>query len=161
VSARRLPDVAAVLTPLLAAVAPGERPLLLAIAERMAAERYRRWASAVDEPGIRAGLRRCADREDEIAGRVEAVYPDAADVQRRLRLDHPNLTVINDEIFAGRPLAEQFAIQASGERLDASTWRALAAGAANEAERSAFLACAPLEEASVTFLEMLLASSGS
>jgi hypothetical protein len=61
-------------------------------------------------------------------------------VQRRLRLDHPNLTVINDEIFAGR---------------------ALAAGAANEAERSAFLACAPLEEASVTFLETLLASSGS
>ena len=40
-SARALPDVAAILGPLLAGVAPAERPLLLAIAERMAASKRR------------------------------------------------------------------------------------------------------------------------
>jgi len=109
-TARALPDLSAIVAPLLAAVAPSERPLLLAIAEHMAAERYRRWASAVDDPAMRSGLLACAAREDEIATRVEAVHPDAGSVQQRLRADHPELVTINAEIFAERPLAEQFEI---------------------------------------------------
>jgi hypothetical protein len=154
-SARVLPDIGAILAPLLGGVAPGERPLLLAIAERMAAERNRRWADEVGDAQVRAGLLACAAREDEIASRVEAVHPDAAAVQQRLRAAHPDLGTINDAIFAGWPLAEQFAIQASGERLGAATWRALAALRPDEAGREAFLACAPLEEASAVFLESL------
>ena len=156
-SGRPLPDVSAILGPLLAGVQPRERPLLLAIAERMAAERYRRWASQVETADVRTGLLTCADREDAIAARVEAVYPDASAVQQRLRAAHPDLGAINADIFADRPLAEQFAIQAAGERLGAATWRAVAAATANEAARAAFLACAPLEEASAAFLEGLLA----
>jgi hypothetical protein len=90
-SGRPLPDVAAILAPLLGGVRPVERPLLLAIAERMAAERYRRWASEVDAADVRAGLLACAAREDEIASRVEGVYGDAATVQQRLRAEHPFL----------------------------------------------------------------------
>jgi hypothetical protein len=155
-SDRTLPDVGAILAPLLGAVAPAERPLLLAIAERMAAERYRRWASEVDDAAARAGLLACAAREDDIATRVETVHPDAARVQQGLRAAHPELVRINDAIFAGRPLAEQFAIQAAGERLGAATWRTLAAARPDEAGRSAYLACAPLEEASAVFLESLV-----
>ena len=62
---------------------------------------------------------------------------------------------INEAIFADRPLAEQFAIQAAGERLGAATWRALAGLRPDEVGREALLACAPLEEASALFLESL------
>jgi hypothetical protein len=157
-SDRTLPDIGAILAPLLGAVTPAERPLLLAIAERMAAERYRGWAGAVDDATVRAGLLACAAREDEIAARVEAVHPDADGAQGRLRAAHPELVTINEAIFAGRPLAEQFAIQATGERLGAATWRALAALRPDEVGREAFLACAPLEEASALFLESLARS---
>ena len=152
---REIPDVAAILGPLLARVSPAEQPLLLAVAERMAAERYRRWADEVDDPGVRAGLIACAAREDEIADRVESVFPDPAAVQQRLAAAFPDLPAINRDIFAGRPLAEQFAIQAAGERLGAATWRAFAAARPDAAGREAFLACAPLEEASAVFLEKL------
>jgi hypothetical protein len=156
-SGRPLPDVGAILAPLLGSVAPAERPLLLAIAERMAAERYRGWAGQVDDAAVRAGLLACAAREDEIASRVESVHADAAAVQARLRAGHPELVEINASIFADRPLAEQFAIQAAGERLGATTWRALAAAHPDPTARAAFLACAPLEEASAVFLESLRA----
>jgi hypothetical protein len=150
-----LPDIGAVLAPLLERVAPGERALLIAIAERMAAERYRRWATEVDDPTVRAGLLACAAREDEIATRVEAIHPDAAAGQARLRAAIPDLPTINAALFAGRPLADQFAIQAAGERLGAATWRALAALRTDPGGREALLACAPLEEASAQFLESL------
>ena len=151
----RLPDVAAILGPVLASVPAEERPLLLAIAERLAAERYRRWAADVDVPERRAGLLACAAREDEIASRVESVFPHAAAVQARLRAAHPELVTVADELFGGRSLGEQLAIQAAGERAGASAWRALAAAVPDGPVRQAFLACAPLEEASATYLESL------
>ncbi len=152
---RELPDVPAILGALVARVAEAERPLFLAIAERMAAERYRGWAADVDDPEVRAGLIACAAREDEIADRVEAVFPDPAAVQQRLLATFPELPQLNRDVFAGRPLADQFAIQAAGERVGAATWRAFAAAWPGAAAREAFLACAPLEEASAEFLEGL------
>ncbi|MEO6030081.1 MAG: hypothetical protein ABIR79_24710 [Candidatus Binatia bacterium] len=150
-----LPDIGAILRPILATVAPPDVPLLLANAERMAAERYRGWAEAVGDPATRAGLLACAAREDEIAALVESVHADATAIQTRLRTAHPDLAAINAAIFADRPLAEQFAIQAGGERLGAATWRSLAGTRPDGAGRDAFLACAPLEEASAVFLETL------
>lgn len=152
-----LPDVGAILAPLLASVAADERPLLLAFAERMAAERYRRWADETSDVTTRAGLLACAAREDEIATLVEAVHPDAAGVQARLNEGHPELARLNASVFAGRPLDEQLAIQAAGERLGAATWRTFAAACRDEVGRDAYLACAPLEEANAVFLEALLA----
>jgi hypothetical protein len=151
----RLPDVAAILRPILASVPAEERPLLLAIAERLAAERYRGWAAASDAPERRAGLLACAAREDEIAGRIEAVFPDAAAVQARLGAAHPEVVTVAKELFGSRSLDEQLAIQAAGERAGASAWRALAAAAPDGPMRQAFLACAPLEEASAAYLESL------
>lgn len=150
-----LPDVAAILGPVLASVPVDERPLLLAIAERLAAERYRGWAAGAASDEQRAGLLACAAREDEIATKVEAVFPDAAAVQERLRAAHPELVTVADEIFGDRPQSEQFAIQAAGERAGASAWRTLATVVPEGPMRQAFLACAPLEEASAAYLESL------
>jgi hypothetical protein len=152
-----LPDLAQVLAPLLAQVERARQPLLIALAERLAAERYRGWAAGAAEPA-RARLRACAAREEEIAARVEALAPDAAAIQRELLAKHPELRALNRELFAGRPLAEQLRLQARGERLGAATWRAFAREETDAARREALLACAVLEEESAAVLEALLAS---
>lgn len=151
-----LPDVGAVLAEVLQRVVPERIPLLLAIAERLAATRYRGWAEEVADAAQRPALRACADREEEIARRIEALFPDAADAQRDLLASHPDLAEINRSLFAGRPLAQQFTIQARGERLGAATWRSFAKRAVTDAARATFLACAELEEASAAVLESLL-----
>jgi hypothetical protein len=77
-------------------------------------------------------------------------------VQRGLLARHPGLLEINRDLFVGRPLEEQFAIQARGERLGAATWRSLAQRAEADAERETLLGCALLEEESAEYLESLL-----
>ncbi|NNL68282.1 MAG: hypothetical protein HKP30_18680 [Myxococcales bacterium] len=153
------PDVAAALASLLARLPRAHQPLLIALAERLAAERYRGWA-AQREGSAREQLLACAEREEEIAGRIEALHPDAAEIQAGIRADHPDLQDVNRSVFAGRPLAEQFAMQAQGERLGAATWRSFAREADPQA-REALLACAKLEEESAAVLEALLAETGT
>jgi hypothetical protein len=153
-----LPDIGAIVGRVLERVPESRHALLIALAERLAAARYRGWAKQVEAGPWRVQLFACADREEEIARRVEALDPDAASVQRDLLSQHPDLEAIDRTLFAGRPLDEQLAIQARGERLGASTWRAFARRARTPAERETFLACAPLEEASAACLEALLAA---
>jgi hypothetical protein len=150
-----LPNIAEVVGPILERVLLQQRPLFVAIAERLAAKRYREWAEASKQASRRAALLACADREEEIAGRIEALYPDAAAIQRELLAGHPGLEDLNRSIFAERPLEEQYAIQAQGERIGASTWRSFAKNA-EAAARETFLCCAKLEEQSATTLESIL-----
>jgi hypothetical protein len=149
-----LPDVGQVLAPVLARVSAEDRPLLIALAERLAADRYRGWAAASSDPQRRERLLACAEREDDIARRVEALYPDAGRVQRDIAARNPDLQDVNRVLFADRPLEDQFTIQARGERLGAATWRALAKQVPHA--RETFLACAELEEASAAVLESFL-----
>lgn len=151
-----IPNVAEILGPLLARVPKADRPLLLALAERMAAERYRGWADQIADPGRSAELRACAEREEEIARRIEALYPDAAARRQALLAANPDVAELNRSLFADRPLEEQFAIQAAGERAGAATWRAFADGAESAEAGTAFLGCAPLEEENAAYLEFLL-----
>ena len=150
------PSLGRVLGRVLRQVPAPEQPLLIALAERMAADRYRAWA---DEPALaphRAALLACAAREEDIAGRVEALHPGAAALQRAIRERHPDLVETNHRLFAGEPLRRQLAIQAEGERLGAATWRAFAAAHPDPAAASVLAACAPLEEESVLVLEAIL-----
>ena len=153
-----LPNVAEILAPLLQRVSGEQRPLLLAIAERMAARRYRSWADDPANRPHRAQLLACAEREEEIATQIEALHPEAAATQRALRAEHPDLEEINHTLFAGRPLAQQFTIQARGERLGAATWRAFASQEPGAARRAVLLGCAELEEQSALVLERILAT---
>lgn len=155
-----LPNVGAILGAVLQRVPAAQRPLLIALAERLAAERYRGWAEREASRERQSGLVACASREEEIARRVEALYPEAASVQREILSRNPDLEEINRSVFAERPLEQQFAIQAQGERLGAATWRSLAQDAGSEEARQTFLGCAHLEEESASFLESLLRSRG-
>jgi len=155
-----VPDIVTTLAPVLEATDASDHPLLIAMLERWAAERYREWADAVGDLGIVTALTACAEREEEIATRVEALYSDAAAVQERLERDNPLLRGALSGSFTWRPLDEQYATQAAAERLGAATWRSFARKA-REAEDDAaaevFEQCALMEEASAEVLEQLLA----
>ena len=154
----QIPNVAAALSRVLASIPREQQPLLIAFAERLAATRYRSWAAEVADTRNAAELRACADREEDIARRIEGLFPNAAAAQSELVANHPELDEINRSLFAGRSLAEQFAIQAGGERLGARTWTAFADHSPSSSARATFLVCAQLEEASALVLEALLAS---
>ena len=154
---KALPNVAELLAPLLARVAADRQPLFLAIAERLAAERYRGWAADPAYVSHREQLLECSSREEQIAKRVESLRPDAAAVQREIMLANPDLLDINRDVFAGMSVADQMRTQAGGERAGAAAWRAFAAQTPDQRARSTFLACAELEEKSATVLDELLA----
>ena len=154
--ASELPDLAAVLGRVLQLVPLERQPLLIATAERLAADRYRAWANDPACAPHRSRLLACAAREEDIAGRVEALHPGAADLQADLLRTHPDLEQINRELFADRPLREQLALQARGERLGAATWRAFARHATDPSRAAVFVACAGLEEESALVLESIL-----
>ena len=151
-----IPDIGAVLGEVMQTVDPGERPLLLAALERLASQRYRGWANEHPDEAVKRGLGECADREEEIAQRVESVFADAAEIQQRLMADNPDLAELNRTLFEGRPLDVQFTMQAQGERAGAAAWASFAAGAADERVQTMLESCSPLEEANAEFLETLI-----
>jgi predicted enzyme related to lactoylglutathione lyase len=157
-AAGALPTIAERIAPLLQRLPEADRPLIVAAAERLAGARYRTWAERVTSPQQRASLLACAVREEEIATRVESLFPRAAERQRELLEANPEVAEINRSLFADRPLEQQFRIQAQGERAGAGLWRVLAARAQDERARETYAACALLEEASAELLEDLLAA---
>jgi len=110
-----IPNVAEILAGVLRNIDPKLQPFLLAKLERLAAQRYRTWASDHPDQSVREGMLVCADREEEIARRVESLVPDASAIQDKLLSDHPELLDLNRTLFEGRPLKVQFAMQAEGE----------------------------------------------
>src|SRR5262245_1198113 len=102
-----LPNVAVLLATVLQQCPVEHQPLLIAIAERLAAQRYRDWA---EDPGVAkhaVDLRACAAREESIAAQIEGLYPEAATIQAALRRQHPDLLEINTSLFANRSLRHQ------------------------------------------------------
>ena len=151
-----IPNVAEILAEVLRKIDPTLQPFLLAKLERLAARRYRTWASSHPDQSVKEGLLACADREEEIASRVETLAPNASDIQDNLLSDYPELMDLNRTLFEGRSLKVQFAMQADGERAGAAAWRAYAAGASNLATRELLQSCSPLEQANADFLQTLL-----
>ena len=152
--AHDLPDLAELIGPLLQRVPVDRQPLLLAVAERMAADRYRRWAAAA-APEHEAALLACAGREEEIARRVESLYSGASSVEREIVDQNPDLAEIDRTLFAPHPVEQQWVLQARGERLGAATWRAFAKRESRVEARDVFLGCALLEEQNAEFLESI------
>jgi len=151
-----IPNIAEILAGALRGIDPGLQPMLLAKLERLAAQRYRTWATDQADQSVRDGLLACADREEKIAGRVESLEPNASAIQDKLLSDHPELLDLNRSLFEGLPLKVQFAMQAEGERAGAAAWRAYAAAAANLSVRELLESCSPLEQANADFLQSLL-----
>lgn len=151
-----IPNIAEILAGALRSIDPKLQPMLLARLERLAAERYRTWASDHADQSVRDGLLACADREEEIARRVESLEPNASAIQDKLLSDHPELVDLNRTLFEGRPLKVQFAMQAEGERAGAAAWKAYAAASPVPSVRNLLESCSALEQANADFLQSLL-----
>jgi hypothetical protein len=118
-----------------------EHRVLLAVLERAAADQYRRWAEEVGD-AHRAGMLDCARREKDVAAVLEGQAPDALETARALMGRLPDLPARYRTLLDGKPLAEQLAIQAAGER------------AGGELLRSYSLTnAAALEDANADFLD--------
>lgn len=155
-SQTNIPNVTEILAGVLRNIEPQLQPFLLAKLERLAAKRYRSWAGDHPDQSVREGLLACADREEQIATRVESLHPNANAIQDKLLSEHPELLDLNRTLFEGRPLKVQFAMQAEGERAGAAAWLAYAAGASDPSVREVLQSCSPLEQANADFLQSLL-----
>lgn len=120
-----MPNFGEVLSEHLNGVPQGAYPFLLSQLERTAADRYRGWAK--DVPAHEAGLLDCAAREDEIADRVEALFP-PSDEHRALVLDViPKAKATYYAVFEPYTPVEQMLIQANAERQGANAWQTMKA----------------------------------
>src|SRR5713101_9959516 len=89
-SARELPELADLVGAFLAQCSGAEQKVLLALAERIAAEQYRTWAEKAGADD-RDGLLDAAVREERVAAALEAMTPDAAETSGALNDRFPML----------------------------------------------------------------------
>ncbi len=118
-----IPNFGELLAPHLSAVPPEAFPFLLSQLERTAAARYRGWAE--DVPDHRDGLMACAAREDDIADRVEALFPPSPEHRALVMATIPAAKATYYEVFEGLTPIEQMTIQANAERQGANAWQNL------------------------------------
>ena len=151
-----IPSLSKILGGVLQSIEPGLQPFLLAKLERLAAQRYRMWASGYTDQNVKEGLLACAEREEEIAKRVESLNPEAERIQARLLSEHPEVLDLNRTLFEGRALEVQFAIQAEGERAGAAAWKAYADASSDTSVQELLQSCSGLEQENAEFLQKLV-----
>ena len=148
----KIPDFSEVLAEHLSGVSAEAYPYLLSQLERTAAARYRTWADAVGEH--REGLLACAAREDEIADRVEAMFPPTREHRAQVDAMIPAAKAAYYSVFEGYSPIQQMTIQADAEKQGASAWQNLKQA---YAEKSAELdQLSALELESAAWLDALL-----
>jgi len=150
-----IPNFGQLLAPFISRVPDHARPRFLALLERGAADRYRSWASEL--PAEAPVLLACAKREDEIADRVEALYPIPDALARELEEPLPLARETYLSVFAELAIPDQLRIQAAAERQGAAAWRAIAASQSDPAVGTELERCAALEEASADALDRICA----
>ena len=137
---------------------PGEAyPYLLSQLERTAADRYRVWADEV--PEHRDGLLACAAREDEIADRVEALFPPTEEHRALVAAVIPKAKETYYEAFEPYTPVEQMTIQANAERQGANAWQNLKVLYPQQGE--ALDQLSEIEIGSADYLDALLSSLNS
>ncbi|ARN72927.1 hypothetical protein [Oceanicoccus sagamiensis] len=152
-----IPDFGSLLAPYIGAIPEASQPAFLSRLERTAAERYRGWA--IQLPEHKAGLLACAEREDEIATRVETVLP--ASSAEHTDLINQYIEPARDtyyQVFSALPVIDQLAIQANAERQGARAWRDIADQLEDPHIIEELLLCASIEEASADYLDKLIAA---
>ena len=145
--------------PLLPQLAEAEIPMMLAILERIAAEKYRGWADGSDDPIERDGLLACASREDEIAEFIESLDAKSQALSAELHGRFPDLRERYDSVMKGRSRIEQLRIQSEGELGGADYMRQFSE-AFEGAVSARFASLALCEEANSMFLSELIKKIG-
>ena len=130
-------------------------PFLLSQLERTAAARYRGWAEQVPEHG--EVLLECAAREDEIADRVEAMFPPSEEHRQLVVGMLPAARDAYYAAFDGYTAIEQMTIQADAEKQGAGAWQTLKAAYPDKAEEMDALSAIELESGAC--LDRLLADA--
>jgi hypothetical protein len=148
------PNFAVLLGPYIAEVPAEGRPRFLALLERSAAERYRGWAR--DLPEHAEGLLACADREDEIADRIEKLFPIGPELLKRVEAPLPSAKQTYYDVFAEHSPLDQLRIQADAERQGAAAWCGIADAQSDPAVKEEIERCARLEEQSAAWVEGIL-----
>ncbi|MBT4161343.1 MAG: hypothetical protein HOC70_07670 [Gammaproteobacteria bacterium] len=149
-----VPNFGELLAEHLNGVPPDAYPFLLSQLERTAAARYRGWAE--DVPEHREGILRCADAEDEIADRVEALFPPSDEHRELVGEIIPKAKATYYSAFEPYTPVEQMFIQANAERQGAEAWQTLKALYPDQEE--ALDALSVLELSSAEYLDDLLPS---
>lgn len=151
-----VPDFGELLAEHLTSV-PGEAlPFLLSQLERTAAARYRGWAD--DVPEHREGLLVCAAREDDIADRVEELFPPSDEHRDLVLTVIPAARQTYYTVFEGLPAVQQMTIQANAERQGANAWQGLLEVYPEHAD--ALNALSEIELQSADYLDELLPTLG-
>jgi hypothetical protein len=127
-------------------------PYLLSSLERTAADRYRGWAN--DVPAHRDGLLACAAREDDIANRVEALFPPSDEDRALVDAMIPAAKSTYYEVFEGHEPFDQMYIQAEAEKQGSLAWQNLKA--AFPEHEDALDALTAIELESAEYLDELL-----
>lgn len=149
------PNFGELLAPYIGAVPEDAVPSFLARLERTAADRYRGWAEAL--PEYADELLACATREDDIADRVERLYP--AERPDQIAAMDTAIGPARDTyyaVFSKLDAVEQMTIQANAERQGAAAWRAMIDPEPNPEKKAALEQCARIEEQSADYLDALL-----
>ena len=157
--ALEMPNFAALLGPSISAVPEVAVPTFLAGLERIAAGRYRGWAER--SARFEAELLACSQREDEIAERVEALFPIGVDDANKRDAELPGAERLYVSVFEGLSMLDQIRIQANAERQGALAWRGMAAQTTDGSVADALEALAKLELESADLLDALLADSAN
>jgi hypothetical protein len=140
-----IPNFGEVLSEHLGGVPNEAYPYLLSQLERTAADRYRGWAQAVPEHADT--LLDCAAREDEIADRVEAMFPPSQPHRELVDGIIPAAKQTYYAVFEGHTPFEQMTIQADAEKQGAGAWQRLKAAYPEHADALDKLSAIELESA--------------
>jgi hypothetical protein len=153
-----VPRFGALLRSHIALVPETARPAFLAGLERSAAARYRTWAG--EAPEHADVLLACAEREDEIADLVTALFPVDAVLQGRVDDALPAAIERYYEVFAPFGILDQLYLQSEAELQGAQAWVGMSAAADDAGVRDVLARCTRLEEESSAAVKALLAEHG-
>lgn len=149
-----IPNFGELLSPQISQVPENAIPNFLALLERGAAERYRRWAEQL--PAFSAGLMACSESEDKIADIIESLFLIDADLAEEIQGPLPKARDIYFNVFEGIPLVDQLAIQADAELQGAEAWRAMLSDDLPAEINQGLKDCMVLERASSDYLYSIL-----
>lgn len=149
------PSFGALLGEYIGSVPEASRPRFLARLERGAADRYRGWAAQLPEHA--ETLLACAASEEQIAIRVDALYPVIGEHLAAIEAALPPAKAAYFAVFEGLSVKQQLALQAAAERQGSQAWQNLKREGLSPAHIAELDALTDLELKSAERVEALVA----
>lgn len=149
-----VPNFGEILSPYISKVPEAAVPNFLALLERGAAERYRKWADQL--PAFSEGLLACSASEDKIADIIESLFLIDDQLTAEIQIPLPEARDVYYNVFEGLSLADQLGIQADAELQGAEAWRVMLSEENPDAINQGLQQCMELEQASSAYLYSII-----